>query len=117
MSGETVEAEGEVVALDELLRRLNQDIAEKVGNDHQIGHSYLMTVAKADSDDRVDMLAFVWNNQILPLLEEYFYSDRETLAQVLQSFRTDIDEDIDPYNIGRADGENLVAALAAMLRG
>jgi hypothetical protein len=52
----------------------------------RIGPSYLLDVAKADGEDRLETLEFVWNDHIVPLLEEYFYTQREKLAQLLTPF-------------------------------
>jgi len=92
-----------------------------IDRDHQIGHSYLLGVARADSDDRVAMLEFVWNNQVLPLLEEYFYSQREKLAELLAPFHTNGESDLMgessseiESDLGRETGDRLVFALSRL---
>jgi hypothetical protein len=42
-----------------------------------------MQVANAKPEQRAAKLKFVWINQILPLLYEYFYRQRDTLARLL----------------------------------
>ncbi len=54
-----------------IFEKLNDFLKERLGEDHQIGHSYFMKVQ--DEDD----LKFVLEHKIKPLLEEYFYGDRE----------------------------------------
>lgn len=45
--------------------------------DHQIGHSYLMGVKNKEQLERA------YKNRILPLLNEYFYNDINTIAKIL----------------------------------
>ena len=67
-----------------LLERLNLTIAVLLDQDHQLGHSYFMNIMKVkDARDRVQKLYNVWYNEIIPLLQEYFYNDYEKLEQVL----------------------------------
>jgi 5-methylcytosine-specific restriction protein B len=65
------------VSLQQLLQRLNERIARMLDKDHQIGHSYFMNITNLAD------LRFVWKHRILPLLEEYFYSDGERLHALL----------------------------------
>ncbi len=63
-----------------LLACLNERIAALLDRDHQIGHSYFLSLpANADADD----LRFVWYHRVVPLLQEYFYNDGERLRAVL----------------------------------
>jgi biotin operon repressor/DNA polymerase III delta prime subunit len=116
-----VESQETVVPLGDLLRGLNQGIRRYLDRDHQIGHSYFLKVAQAGEAERVDVLEFVWNNQVMPLLEEYFYSQWDKLAELLAPFRTDVepgieaveDEGID-FELGRQTGDDLMVALAKL---
>ena len=60
-----------------LLRSINDRIVELLDRDHQIGHTYLMGVST------LEKLADAFRDQIVPLLQEYFYDDWEKLRQVL----------------------------------
>lgn len=63
-----------------LLTCLNERIAALLDRDHQIGHSYFLSLrADADAED----LRFVWYHRVVPLLQEYFYNDGERLRAVL----------------------------------
>ena len=53
----------------ELLAMMNKRITALLDREHQIGHSYLMEV------DSMEKLANVFQNKIIPLLQEYFYDD------------------------------------------
>ena len=69
---------------DEFLKKLLETINTKItllkDRDHRIGHSYFLNVK--DIDD----LRFVWYNEIIPLLMEYFYNDWESLKEILKGF-------------------------------
>ena len=52
-----------------LLAMMNKRITALLDREHQIGHSYLMEV------DSMEKLANVFQNKIIPLLQEYFYDD------------------------------------------
>jgi 5-methylcytosine-specific restriction protein B len=113
-----VEHEGIAVPLGDLLRVLNRGIVRSIDRDHQIGHSYLLNVAKVDGEERLGTLEFVWNNQIVPLLEEYFYTMREKLAQLLAPILADEEaggegdsSDDAAFEFGRETGDRLVFAL------
>ena len=58
------------------LYKLNQKICKEYDREHQIGHSYLMKVGDLTELQRA------WENRIMPLLQEYFYSSLDSLAQV-----------------------------------
>ena len=60
-----------------LLRAMNRRIVELLDRDHQIGHTYLMEVKTLQG------LADAFRNQIVPLLQEYFYDDWEKIQRVL----------------------------------
>lgn len=67
--------------LEEVLDTINDRIELLLDRDHAIGHSYFM---KLNSDDTEGLLN-VFKNNIIPLLQEYFYNDYEKIALVLGS--------------------------------
>jgi 5-methylcytosine-specific restriction enzyme B len=117
LAGIAVEAEGTSVRLDAILRKLNDEITQHIDRDHQIGHSYFLQIAGEDPENRLERLDFVWNYQILPLLEEYFYGQRDRLADVLANFTTPIEietegQEVQNLAFGRVFGDDLVYALS-----
>lgn len=116
-----VEIEDASVSLSALLSSLNQGIRRYLDRDHQIGHSYFLKIAETSETERVEMLEFVWNSQVIPLLKEYFYSQRDKLTELLAPFCTDVDSGIEvvqeeglDFEIGRQSGDDLVIALAKL---
>lgn len=73
LSGKVIEG----INLQILLTRINERITTKYDRDHQIGHSYLMDVNTKEQLERA------YKNRILPLLNEYFYNESKTVADVL----------------------------------
>jgi len=61
----------------EIFENLNNHIADTIGDDFKIGHSYFM---KIENDDDLE---FVLEYKIIPLLEEYFYGDEQGLEDIL----------------------------------
>jgi len=96
--------EGDEVDLEKLLQALNRRICKALGEDYQIGHSYFMKVTSLPA------LEFSWNNQILPLLKEYFYSQPEQLAEILEPYLNGQESEGDM----RREGSDLVVALSEL---
>lgn len=65
------------IDLPAMLRKLNERLAVLKDTDHTIGHAWLWNV------NDIDDLRTVYENKILPLLQEFFYNDYEKLGLVL----------------------------------
>lgn len=63
-----------------IFEALNEKITVLLDRDHQIGHGYFM---KDKINDDIYKLRDVWFDEILPLLNEYFYNDWEKLQALL----------------------------------
>ena len=73
-----VEVDGVEIA--KLLETINQRIELLYDREHTIGHSFFLPL----KDDRtIKRLAKIFELEILPLLEEYFFEDWERVGQVL----------------------------------
>ncbi|HBF89078.1 MAG TPA: hypothetical protein DDX39_10590 [Bacteroidales bacterium] len=64
-----------------LLEILNERIEILLDKDHQIGHSYFMSIS--NSDTPASELHSIIYNKIIPLLQEYFYGDYGKIGLVL----------------------------------
>jgi len=65
------------INLQKLLSAMNERIELIYNRDHHIGHSYFMSVKSLDD------LRYIFSNEIIPLLQEYFYDDWEKIRFVL----------------------------------
>jgi 5-methylcytosine-specific restriction protein B len=77
-----ISVEGVNLAL--LLDTINQRIEVLLDRDHCLGHAYFM---KLSSRSSLSDLAIVFEQQILPLLQEYFFEDWERIRWVLNDHR------------------------------
>ena len=69
----------EDINLQNLLKTINERISYILDRDHQIGHSYFMNWKNYE----MATLKNVWFDEIMPLLNEYFYSDWDKLQAIL----------------------------------
>ncbi|ADC65032.1 ATPase associated with various cellular activities AAA_5 [Ferroglobus placidus DSM 10642] len=94
----------------DVLRKLNERIRKNYDRDHQIGHSYLLKLEKADTKDKaVETLQFIWYHEILPLLQEYFYDSPEKLKRVLNEAFVRVEEN--SFDFEYLEGERFVEEL------
>lgn len=62
-----------------LLTKMNERITALIDREHQIGHTYLLSV------DTIEELAESFKHRIFPLLQEYFFDDWSKIRMVLGS--------------------------------
>lgn len=68
----------------QMLMRINERIEVLYDRDHCIGHAYFTPLKKEQNEDKLfDMLAGIFRNRIIPLLEEYFFEDWRKIRLVL----------------------------------
>lgn len=65
----------------ELFRTINDRIEVLLNRDHCIGHSYFISLAH--KDDVLSELKKIFKDNIIPLLQEYFYGDYGRIGMVL----------------------------------
>jgi 5-methylcytosine-specific restriction protein B len=69
----TVEFKCAGIDLETLLSAINNRIEKLLDKDYCIGHSYFMTIKNRQSP--LEEIKIIFQNKILPLLQEYFYGD------------------------------------------
>jgi 5-methylcytosine-specific restriction enzyme B len=74
----------EDVPIDSLLAVMNQRIEALLDRDHCLGHAYFMPLAEKPT---LEKLAEIFRNQVLPLLQEYFFDDWQRIQWVLNDHR------------------------------
>ena len=94
LSGKVIEG----INLQTLLTRINERITNKYDRDHQIGHSYLMGVNTKEQLERT------YKNRILPLLNEYFYNESKTVAEILNCSEDELKTSDFISILGKAQG-------------
>lgn len=94
LGGKVVEG----INLQTLLTRINERITNKYDRDHQIGHSYLMGVNTKEQLERA------YKNRILPLLNEYFYNESKTVAEILNCSENELKTSNFISILGKAQG-------------
>ncbi|WP_279507384.1 AAA family ATPase [Aeromonas veronii] len=79
-----VKENGVSVDIRELLTVINQRIEVLLDRDHCLGHAYFMPLK---AEPTLERLNAIFQNQILPLLQEYFFEDWQRIAWVLNDHR------------------------------
>ena len=72
----------EGVDIAEMLKAINERIKDKGSREQQIGHSYFLQLK---GEKTIEKLAKIFQRQILPLLEEYFFENRDEVAKILNN--------------------------------
>ena len=67
-------------SISDMLTRMNKRIAVLYDREHTIGHAYFIPLR---DNPTVEQLAEIFENAIVPLLQEYFYEDYEKIRLVL----------------------------------
>lgn len=75
---------GVSVDVERLLTVMNERIEALLDREHQLGHAYFMPLREIPTRE---MLAQIFKNRVLPLLQEYFFDDWERIAWVLNDHR------------------------------
>lgn len=78
------EVEVEGIPIDELLSVMNERISVLLDRDHCLGHAYFLPLK---SEPTVERLEGVFREQIIPLLQEYFFEDWQRIQWVLNDHR------------------------------
>ncbi|SEW05181.1 AAA family ATPase [Kaistella antarctica] len=71
------------IDLQEVLETINKRITVLIDREHRIGHSYFLKLKDASSEDFGGMLKAVFFENIIPLMQEYFFNDYVKIGMVL----------------------------------
>lgn len=66
-----------------ILEKINKRITRLIDRDHQIGHSYFLKILDAPSNKLTSSLKQIFAENIIPLLQEYFFNDFNKIGLVL----------------------------------
>lgn len=70
----------ENISVSDMLTRMNKRISVLYDREHTIGHAYFIPLR---DNPTIEKLAEIFENAIVPLLQEYFYEDYEKIRLVL----------------------------------
>ncbi len=71
------------IKISALLKEINRRIEFLYDRDHTIGHSFFFKLKTVEKADQYRSLCDIFQNKIIPLLQEYFYDDWEKIQIVL----------------------------------
>lgn len=92
------------IQLSDILERINYRIEKLIDRDHTIGHAYFLKLK--DSKDFSSALVDVFCDNIMPLLQEYFYNDYPKIGLVLgKGFVKVLDNDSKTVKFADFDAE------------
>lgn len=66
-----------------ILEKINKRITRLVDRDHQIGHSYFLKFTDRSNQGITQKLKSIFSENIIPLLQEYFFNDFNKIGLVL----------------------------------
>ena len=79
----------EDVSIKDIFIKMNKRITVLFDREHTLGHAYLLPLKGAQT---IETLADIFENSIIPLLQEYFYEDYEKIRMVLGDNQKDSED-------------------------
>jgi 5-methylcytosine-specific restriction protein B len=109
------------ISVRKLLEVMNQRIEVLLDRDHCLGHAYFMPLKEdgLTEEQKLARLELIFRNQILPLLQEYFFEDWQRICWVLNDHRKpEIDRfvDQDKQNVAALFGDANVPVQGGVWR-
>ncbi len=98
------------LSVGQMLRAMNQRIEVLLDRDHCIGHAYFLPL---NQDPSIDRLSAIFKQQVLPLLQEYFFEDWERIRWVLNDHRSEGEPFIKSGAQGSTPLTNLFGSIVA----
>jgi len=70
-------------SVSEILKKINKRITHLIDRDHQIGHSYFLKLKEVPATEFSATMAAIFSENIIPLLQEYFFNDFSKIGMVI----------------------------------
>lgn len=70
-------------SVSEILKKINKRITHLIDRDHQIGHSYFLKLKEVPATEFSATIAAIFSENIIPLLQEYFFNDFSKIGMVI----------------------------------
>lgn len=74
------------------IKNINKVIKKAIDKEHIIGNSYFFSLLNKNGDELDEQIKYIWIFQILPLLQEYFYTSPKTITNILGLLVSDSDQ-------------------------
>lgn len=71
------------------IKNINNVIKKTIDKEHIIGNSYFFSLLNKTENELDDQIKYIWLYQILPLLQEYYYTSPKTITDILGSLVLD----------------------------
>lgn len=75
--------DGKKINIKEMLKSINERIDILYDKEHEIGHSYFLSLNEKKGQDAKEELKRIFQNEIIPLLQEYFFDDYGKIQLIL----------------------------------
>lgn len=82
-------AEDKIKNTIQAIKNINDLIKKTIDKEHIIGNSYFFSLLNKTENELDEQIKYVWLYQILPLLQEYYYTNPKTITDVLDSLVLD----------------------------
>lgn len=79
----------EGIVIKDMLNKINKRITALYDREHTIGHSYFLPLK---DNPTLDTLAVIFSDDIIPLLQEYFYENYKNIRLVLGDNKKSVDD-------------------------
>ncbi|EOV9526384.1 McrB family protein [Bacillus cytotoxicus] len=73
---------------------INNKIKNSIDREHIIGHSYFFRLLDIHESELISDIKYIWVYQILPLLQEYFYTNPSEITPLLGNLIVDEDQNL-----------------------
>ena len=107
----TISSDGQTIDVADMLDVINERIEYLYDREHTIGHAFFTVLADNPS---IDKLAEIFENKVIPLLQEYFYEDYGKIQLVLgdngkkeDEFKFILDKSIKTKDVFQGDTSEL----------
>lgn len=71
------------------IKNINDIIQQTIDKEHIIGNSYFFSLLNKNKNELDEQIKYIWLYQILPLLQEYYYTNPKTITEILGSLVLD----------------------------
>lgn len=71
------------------IKNINDVIKKTIDKEHIIGNSYFFSLLNKTESELDEQIKYIWLYQILPLLQEYYYTNPKSITDILGSLALD----------------------------